>query len=113
MKDNMTKLVDLLEIDGLDFEKLETYCKVFYRMNLNPIPTLRKYLTNSGVHIPVHYIETKRIMDTDDILNKVCGRAVPLILIIAKKREGYCMDVTMECIAPNEWVRTDGIVHYL
>lgn len=111
--DDMTKLIDLLQLDGLDFTILANYCKVAYRMNLNPIPAIRKYFTNSGVHVPVHYIETRRTMDSFDILNKVCGRAVPLVLVIAKKRDGYCMEVTMECIAPTDWDRTDDVVHYL
>jgi hypothetical protein len=111
--DDMTKLIDLLQLDGLNFAILANYCKVAYRMNLNPIPSIRKYLTNSGVHIPVHYIDMKRDMRSVDIINRVCGRAVPLILVIAKKSEGYCVEVTMKCVAPNDWDHTDEVVHYL
>jgi len=102
-KDQILRLFDLLAMDGLSFNMLATYCMIEFRMDYNPIPGLRKYLKKYRVDIPIHYIETERDMDADDILNRVCGRAVPLIVVIATKHKGMAKKVDMRLITNKIW----------
>jgi len=85
----INKLRDTLIQDGLTFKKLADDCKTQLRMNFNPLSNIRKYLLRNSIDIPVHYIETGYIMHRDDILRKICGKAVPIIVAIAKKKEGF------------------------
>lgn len=114
-RDNMIqKLSKALSQDGLTFKKLARYCEVEYRMNFNPLPAIRKYISHYRVDIPIHYIETGHRMDRDDVLNKVCGRAVPLIVIIAQKKEGYCVHVDMRIVTLDAHkVDPDGVIWYI
>lgn len=108
------KLRKALIQDGLTFKKLARYCRVEYRMNFNPLPAIRKYISHYGVDIPIHYIETGYRMHRDDVLDKVCGRAVPLIVIIAEKREGYCLHVDMRMVTLDACkVDPDDVIRYI
>ncbi len=108
------KLWQALHIDGLTFNKLATYCMVEYRMNFNPLPAIRKYVDKYAEGIPVHYTERGYKLDRDAVLNIVCGRAVPLIVVIAIKREGYCEKVDMRMITTDSCkVDPDGIINYI
>jgi len=108
------KLSDVLVQDGLTFKKLATYCKVEYRMNLNPIPAIRKYLVYNGINIPIHYIETGFQLHRDEILHRVRGRAEPLIVVIAKKKEGYCLRVDMCAVTLDACkVDPDDVIRYI
>ncbi len=110
----MYKLWEALEMDGLTFKKLTKYCEVVYRMSFNPIPNIRKYFLNNGITIPVHYIETSHRMDRDDILRRVCGREVPLIVIIAQKKEGLCIHVDMRVVTLDACkVDPDDVIRYI
>ena len=110
----MFGLQQVLANDGLTFNKIAKYCEIDYRMNFNPLPNIRKYLAVNGFDIPLHYIETGYKLHREDILNRVCGRAVPLILVIATKKEGYCVRVDM-CVLTLDACKVDpdGIINYV
>ncbi len=110
----INKLRNALIQDGLTFKKLAQYCEIEYRMNFNPLPAIRKYITHWGVDIPIHYIEKPYEIHRDDVLNIVCGRAVPLIVVIAYKREGYCHGVDMRIITTDPCkVDPDDVVWFI
>jgi len=110
----MINLKNVLEIDGLSFNSLNKYCRIAYRMNTNPLPPLRRYLNRNNINIPVHYIENNGFQHREDILNRVCGREVPLITASTIKREGYCWKVDLRLITVGEHiVDTDGRINYI
>lgn len=85
----------LLYTDELFFEEVEEYCRLMYHIGENPLPILRNWLKRNKVLLPIHYIESDKTMHTDDILNKVCGRAIPLLIVEAVKVNGLAENVNI------------------
>jgi hypothetical protein len=108
------KLWNMLRMDGLTFKMLSQECLSSLRRNDNPIPMFKKWLTRNRISIPIYYVERQFKMDRDDVLNFVCGKPVPLILIMSVKKKGYHedMDIRMVTLNPCK-VDPDGIINYI
>ena len=99
----MTPLIhfkELLDRDELHFTEVEDFCMLMYRINDNPLPTLRKWLKRNKVEIPIHYIESNiEAKHTDDIMLRICGRAIPLLIVECVKDYGQAEEVNIYFIS--------------
>ena len=95
------KLNDVLEIDNLSFDELTQYSHTAYKMNENPLPAIRKYFERNGILAPIHYMETAVPISSDAVYDKLCGRAVPLVVMLVVKVEGFPVNVDMRYVDIN------------
>lgn len=73
---------ELLYLDNVTIDNLETTCKNLYRLNSNPLPSIRQWLKRNFIPLPVHYFKSNCAPTwPGSILNKVCRRASPLLIV--------------------------------
>jgi len=88
----ITELSQFLAMDSLTGKDLKDLSFILYKMNVNPLPIIRKYIERSGIDIAVHYMEGN-IPDKCQMLERVKKRKFPLIILYAMKMEGEVRQV--------------------
>ena len=83
----ITELSQFMAMDNLTGKDLKDLSLILYKMNVNPLPIIRKYIEKSEIDIAVHYMEGK-IPNTCTMLERVKKRKFPLLILFAVKEEG-------------------------
>jgi len=92
---DLNRLREVLESDELSFQEIKRMCSTLYKMNNNPLPAIRSYLKKYSLDIPIHYMESNRLLEHSEIFSRVFGRHVPLLVLNARKDEGMVRAVHM------------------
>ena len=105
---SLVQFKELLDRDGLLLTEIEDFCTTMYRIDDNPLPIMRKWLKRNNMDVPIHYIESDiTAKHSDDIMLRVCGRAIPLIIVEAVKIEGLVAEVNIYFISDTILNRRD------
>lgn len=87
-------IIEALKQDELTIPELERFCFTAFKMNENPLPILRSYLTRNKFQTLVVYKEIVTPISVDVILKAVKSPKLALMIIVLKD-EGVPLDVTV------------------